>query len=250
MVPIREKLTDNAVTFGTWLAIGSSHSAEIMGRVGYDWVIVDTQHGGLSEANLLPVFQALDLTGTPALVRVPWLDPALIMRALDLGAAGVVIPMVNTAEDAARAVEAARYPPHGLRSFGPVRSYYSADGTPEDPVCIAMIETVEAMKNLEAIAETPGLDGLLVGPVDLALSMGLGLALQMPDAVLDAIEEVAEACSKQGLIAASVALGLDNAADQIRRGVSFLASGADSLFMKRAAGEDLQALREKAKLAS
>lgn len=244
MVPIRAKLENSTVTFGTWLAIGSSQSAEIMGQIGFDWVIIDTQHGGSSEALLLPMLQALDMTGTPALVRVNWLDPALIMRSADLGAAGVVIPMVNTAEDARTAVQALRYPPNGMRSFGPVRQYYSPEGKSEDPLCLVMIETAEALANLESIAATPGLDGLLVGPVDLALSMGLGLSLQMPDAILDAIEKVAAVCRTANLLCASVAFGTENAADQIARGVNFLSSGADSLFMKRSAEAELEALRK------
>lgn len=243
MTPIRSKLTGSRITFGTWLSIGSSQSAEIVGRAGFDWVIVDTQHGGISEAGLLPILQALDLTQTPALVRVPWLDPALIMRALDLGATGVVVPMVNTADDALTAVRAARYPPAGVRSFGRVRSYHKADGSAEDPLCLVMIETVEALANVEAIAATPGIDGLLVGPVDLALSMGLGPAFRMPDAVLHAVERVAAACRAHGRIAASVSLGPDNARQQIERGMTFLTSGADALFLKLAAQDALANLR-------
>lgn len=244
MPSLRTRLSEASLTIGTWLAIGSSHSAEVMGQVGFDWVIIDTQHGGVSEAGLLPIVQALGLSSTPAFVRVNWLDPALIMRAVDLGAAGVVVPMVNTADAAASAVRAVRYPPDGIRSFGPVRSYYAVDGAREEPLCIAMIETAEAMANLEAIAATPGLDGLLVGPVDLALSMGLGLSLEMPEQVLDAIERVANVCRDHELIAASVAFGRTNAEEQIRRGVTFLTCGADTLFMKRAAGEELAALRQ------
>lgn len=243
MPSLRTRLLDQ-VTFGTWLAVNSSHSAEVMGQIGFDWVVIDTQHGAASEAGLLPIIQALGLSATPTLVRVNWIDPALIMRALDSGAAGVVVPMVNTPAAAAVAVSAVRYPPDGIRSFGPVRTYYSTDGAREEPLCIAMIETVEALENLDAIAATPGLDGLLVGPVDLALSMGLGLSREMPAQVLDAIERVSTACRKHGLIAASVALGRANAEDQIGRGVTALTSGADTLFMKRAASEELSALRK------
>ena len=243
MIPIRARLENSAVTFGCWVTIGSPHSAEIVGQAGFDWVIIDTQHGGLAEAQLLPMFQALDLTGTPALVRVPWNDEALIMRAADLGAAGVVVPMVNTPQDALRAVQALRYPPKGIRSFGPVRNYYSADGQSEDPLCLVMIETAEALENLDAIADTPGLDGLLVGPVDLALSMGHGLSLEAPAPVLDAIGRVAGICREKGLICASVALGMANAAEQLSRGVRMLSSGADSLFLRRAAAQEVQELR-------
>jgi 4-hydroxy-2-oxoheptanedioate aldolase len=247
MLSLRERLTSPTAAFGTWLALDNAISAETMGRVGFDAVVIDTQHGGASEADLLPLFQALDATGTPTLVRVPWLDPARIMRAADLGAAGVVVPMVNSAADAERAVSAIRYPPRGIRSFGPVRRWYSPEGAAQDALCIVMIETREALADLEAIAATPGLDGLLVGPVDLALSLGFELSLDMPDAVLEAIGDVAAACRKHGLICASVSFGVENAALQIARGVTFLTSGSDSMLMSRAAEAELAALRKLAK---
>jgi 4-hydroxy-2-oxoheptanedioate aldolase len=177
-------------------------------------------------------------------VRVPWRDAARIMRMADLGAAGVVVPLVNTAAEAEQAVAAIRYPPRGFRSFGPVRRWYSPDGTAPDALCLVMIETGEALAHVEAIAATPGLDGLLVGPVDLALSLGHPLAREMPPAVLDAVATVAQACAKHGLICASVSFDPDNAAQQLERGVTFLASGSDSLFMRRAAETELALLRK------
>jgi 4-hydroxy-2-oxoheptanedioate aldolase len=243
MIPLRPKLTQAAPLFGTWIASADPLTAEVMGRVDFDCVVLDTQHGGISEAQLLPLFQALDAAGTPALVRVNRLDPALIMRAADLGAAGVVVPLVSTPEDARAAAAAIRYPPAGMRSFGPVRSYYAADGAREEPLCLVMVETAEAMVNLDAIAATPGIDGILVGPVDLALSMGLGLSPDMPGAVLDAIADVAAACERHGVVCASVALGLANARAQLDRGVRLMTSGADTLFMRRAAAQELEELR-------
>jgi len=244
MIPIRAKLKENSVTFGTWAALGSPIAAEMLGKVGFDWLIIDTQHGGCSEAHLAQLLQSLDVTGTPGLVRVNWLDPALIMRAADLGAAGVVVPMVSTPEQAQQAVEACRYPPNGVRSFGPLRGFNGPDNPTDDPLCLVMIETAQAMENLEAIAETPGLDGMLVGPVDLMLSMGFKLDFQMREEVLDAIEEVAKVCRSRGLLAASVAMGPENAQAQLKRGINFLSSGGDQLFLTRAAGEELHALRQ------
>jgi len=243
MTTLRQKLAGDAPVLGTWIASADPLSAELMGKIGYDCVVIDTQHGGIAESELLPLFQTFDLTGTPALVRVNWLDPAKIMRAADLGAAGVVVPMVSTAEDARAAVAAIRYPPHGIRSFGPVRTYYTADGSKEDQLLLVMIETAEGLDNLDAIAATPGLDGILIGPVDLALSIGLGLRLEMPDEILDAIERIAEACRKHDIVCASVALGLANAAAQIARGVQLMTSGSDTLFLRRAAAQELEALR-------
>lgn len=234
------------VTIGTWLQIGSSQTAEIMGQAGFDWVILDTQHGGMSEASLLPLLQALSATGTPALVRVNWLDPALIMRAGDLGADGVVIPMVNTPEDAELAVRSIRYPPRGMRSFGPLRNYFIG-GEAKQALCLCMIETVEALANVEKIAAVPGLDGLLVGPADLALSMGLEFAGPMRPEVLDGIERVAAACRNNGLIAASVAMDTANLGDQVQRGITFITMGADSLFMRQAAAAQLAQARDLAR---
>jgi len=244
MASLRDRLVGPSTAFATWLALDNTVSAETIGRVGFDCVIIDTQHGGASEAGLLPLLQALDATGTPALVRVPWLDPARIMRAADLGAAGVIVPMVSTAADAEQAVAAIRYPPRGIRSFGPVRRWYSPEGEGQEPLCIVMIETAQALDELDAIAATPGLDGLLVGPVDLALSLGFPLSLEMPEAVLDAVAKVANTCRRNGLICASVSFGLDNAALQLERGVTLLTSGSDSMFMRRAAEAELAALRQ------
>jgi 4-hydroxy-2-oxoheptanedioate aldolase len=243
MTSLRQKLATGMPVFGTWIASADPLSAELMGKIGYDCVVLDTQHGGIAESQLLPLFQTFDLTGTPALVRVNWLDPAKIMRAADLGAAGVVVPMVSTAEDARRAVAAIRYPPQGIRSFGPVRTYYTAGGSKEDPLLLVMVETAEAMDNLDAIAATPGLDGILIGPVDLALSMGLGIRLEMPDEILAAIETIAAACRKLGIVCASVALGLANARAQFDLGVQLMTSGSDTLFMRRAAALELEELR-------
>ena len=242
MATLRERL-NAGVTIGTWLQIGSSQTAEIMGQVGLDWVILDTQHGGMSESDLLPILQALSSTDTPALVRVNWLDPALIMRAGDLGADGVVIPMVNTPEDAELAVRSIRYPPRGMRSFGPLRNYFIGSEA-KQALCLCMIETVEALANVEKIAAVPGLDGLLVGPADLALSMGLEFTGSMSAHVLDAIERVAAACEQHGLLACSVGMTAANVAEQIKRGVTFITLGADSMFMRQAAMQEVRQVRE------
>ena len=242
MANLRDKLS-SGVSIGTWLQIGSSQTAEIMGQVGLDWVILDTQHGGMSESDLLPILQALSSTGTPALVRINWLDPALIMRAGDLGADGVVIPMVNTPEDAELVVRSIRYPPRGMRSFGPLRNYFIG-GEAKQALCLCMIETVEALANVEKIAAVPGLDGLLVGPADLALSMGLDFTGPMSAQVLDAIERVAAVCQQHGLLACSVGMTAANVAEQIRRGVTFITLGADSMFMRQAAMQEVGQLRK------
>lgn len=169
---------------GGWLQLPGSGTAELMGSVGFDFVCVDQQHGLIGDDALLPMLQALTATGTPALVRVTHNEPSAIGRALDRGAVGVIVPLVNSAEEAARAVDACRYPPHGHRSYGPTRVGWRAAAP--DPLCVVMVETLDAVAALPAILDVPGLDAVFVGPSDLALSAG-----KAPDTPLDDPEYVA-----------------------------------------------------------
>jgi len=168
-----------------------------------------------------------------------------IMRAMDLGALGVIVPMVSTGEQARIAAQATRYPPHGNRSFGPVRNYYGAPGgAPQEPLCMVMIETAEAIDNLDAIAATPGVDGLFVGPVDLALALGLGAALAMPQQVIDAIGRVVEVCRKHGKISGCATLGMPNAKAMMDSGVQFLTLGSEVGLIRRGGAADLAQIGE------
>ena len=242
---IRDAIAAGRASFGSWVSTGDPMLAEVIGKLGYDWVILDTQHGAIDWHQLLTSFQALDLGGTRALVRVGWTDPMQIMRAMDLGALGVIVPMVSTAEQAAIAAQATRYPPRGNRSFGPVRNYYAppAGETPVEPFCFVMIETAEAMDNLDAIAATPGVDGMFVGPVDLALALGLGPALVMPDRVLAAIDAVVAACERHGIIPGCASLGMPNAKALMDRGVRFLTLGSEVGLIRRGAAADLEQVK-------
>ncbi len=244
MDSIRAKIAKGQATFGSWVSVGSTVSAELMGQAGYDWLIVDTQHGGIAGDSLLPILQTIGGAGTPALVRVNWNDQAQIMRALDLGAAGVVVPMVSTAAQAKLAADACRYPPKGIRSFGPVRSYYSTDGTVADPICLVMVETAEAMDNLDAIASTPGVDGILIGPVDLALSLGYGLQFVMSPETFAQVDKIVAACQRNNIICASAALGVPNAIELAKRGVQMMGVSADSLFVRRGAAQELEEIKK------
>ena len=150
---IRLALSEHRASFGAWSVLPGSLTAEVMGGAGFDWVIIDAQHGGPAVGDLVPMIQALQLGGTPAVVRVPWTDQPTIMRVLDYGAAGVLVPMVNTAEDAAAAASAMRYPPEGIRSYGQTRSTYRSTAEANaDVVLLVMIETAEALDNLDALS--------------------------------------------------------------------------------------------------
>lgn len=238
------QLPGDRPSFGSWVTIGNSVSAEVMARAGFDWLILDAQHGGVNPGNLLGLIQAVELGGTRALVRVSQNDPAEIMRALDLGAAGVVVPLVSTPEQAALAAGAMRYPPAGFRSFGKVRSYYEPDGSTIEPLCFVMIETVEALQNLDAIAATPGIDGLFVGPADLGLSMGHAVGAQVPDAVMAAIGEIVDCCQRHGIVPGGASFGPENAQAQLDLGMRFLTLGADAGFVRRGAAAEVARARE------
>ena len=239
---VRKAMAAGVPTFGTWQTIASSFTAEMLAKQGFDWLLIDTQHGGIAWESLGGIIQGVEVGGVRALVRVGWNDQRLIMRALDLGAAGVIVPMVSTAEDARHAAEAMRYPPAGVRSFGPIRQFYSTDAANSDVVCMVMIETAQALENLDAIAGTPGVDGLFVGPMDLALSLGRPLSMTMPDEVLKAIDKIVAACEKAGIIAGSVSWNSQNAEELLARGVRFLTVGADISYLTNAARQDVEAI--------
>src|SRR3989338_7005714 len=165
------------VTMG-WLSVSHGFTAEVMARQGFDTLCVDMQHGTTDMSDLWPMLQAISQTDTVPVVRVAWNEPAAIMKALDLGAYGILVPLINTAEDAAKAVAACRYPPVGMRSSGPVRAvhYGGADYVAKangEIVVMAMVETKEGLANPDAICATPGLDGVYLGPSGLSFALGL-----------------------------------------------------------------------------
>jgi 4-hydroxy-2-oxoheptanedioate aldolase len=240
MGKVREALAAGRPSYGSWVTLDSALGAEVMGKAGFDWLILDCQHGAVHVGNLLSLIQAVELGGTRAIVRVGWNDESQIMRALDLGAYGVIVPMVSTPEEARRAAAAVCYPPAGIRSFGKVRSYYTAVGQDEpEPLCLVMIETAEAMQNLDEIAATPGVDGLFVGPMDLAISLGLGPAMPMTAEVLAAAGDVIAVCRKHGKISGSATLGADNARQLVEMGLTFVPLGNDTGFIRRGATAQL-----------
>src|SRR5438093_109213 len=175
------------VTLG-WLSVSHGFTAEVMARQGFDALCVDMQHGTTDMNDVWPMLQAISQTDTVPVVRVPWNDPPTIMKALDLGAYAIIVPLINTAEDAAKAVAACRYPPVGMRSSGPVRAvhYGGADylaKANDEIVVMAMIETKEGLANLDKICATPGLDAVYIGPSDLSFALGLAPRGDNPDPV-------------------------------------------------------------------
>jgi 4-hydroxy-2-oxoheptanedioate aldolase len=185
-----------------WCAIPSGFSAELMAHLGWDSLVIDTQHGLVGYESMVAMLQGISTTAAVPMVRVPWNDPADIMKALDAGAYGIICPMVNSRADCERFVGACRYAPRGYRSSGPLRAllYAGADYTSkanDTIVALAMIETREALGALDEIAATPELDALYIGPSDLSVSLGLPHGLdRSEDIVLASIGSVLDACRR------------------------------------------------------
>ena len=246
---LRELWDRGEPTVGGWCVIPSPLSAELMGRAGCDWICIDSQHGMIGFDQMLPMLQAVAATGTPAFVRVPWNQPADIMKALDAGAQGVIVPMVNSKQDASSAAGACRYPPQGYRSWGPTRaalqvSGYGTESANRAVVCMVMIETVEGMAALDEILAVPGIDGVFIGPNDLAVTHGM-----KPDATASApehrrlIETILQACVRRNLIAGIHCSGPDTAIRWREAGFRMLNVDNDSVLLRGGAARVLEAMR-------
>ncbi len=236
------------VTMG-WLSVSNGFTAEVMARQGFDALVIDMQHGLTDMANLWPMLQAVSQTDTVPVVRVAWNDPATIMKALDLGAYGIIVPLIDTAADAAKAVAACRYPPVGMRSSGPVRAvhYGGADYLAQangEIVVLAMIETKEGLANLDAICATPGLDGVYIGPSDLSLALGLPPGPDKTDPVhVAACDRIRDTAHKHGIKACMHCASAAFAAGAVKRGFDLVMLTSDLASMIAGVRRQLEELR-------
>lgn len=234
-----------------WLSIAHSFAAEAMARQGFDALCIDLQHGTNEMSDVLPMLQAVSQTDTVPFVRVAWNDPASIMRALDLGAYGIIVPLINNAEEAAKAVAACRYAPTGMRSFGPVRAaqYGGADypaHANDEIIIMAMIETKEGLANLDAICATPGLDAVYIGPADLSYALGLAPRADNPDALhLATCDKIRDTAHKHGIKAVMHCAGADFAAGAVKRGFDMVMLTSDLSCMIAGARNQLDSLKAK-----
>lgn len=189
-----------------WLVIPSPMIAELVAREDFDCITLDLQHSEISTHAAIEMMRAMAAPAMPAIVRVPWNEPASIMRMLDAGAVGIICPMVNTAEQCRAFVEACRYKPAGYRSWGPQRATLAANGdyhafAEAQVLTFAMIETMEAVDNLDEILSVPGLDGIFVGPSDLSATIGFSPAPDWEDGpVLDTIRTILSKTLERKLI--------------------------------------------------
>lgn len=246
---IKQAWSSSRPAFGFWSTIPDSFGIELIAGVDLDYVCVDQQHGVVDYASMVSMVRTIKSAGAAPIVRVPYNEPWLLMRALDAGALGVIVPMVNNADEAARAVAACRFPPEGARSYGPIRaSSVIGSKDPEalanEVLCIVQIETLEGLGNVEEIAATPGLDGIYIGPADLALGLGLPLDLSEGKPKHDeAVEHVREACKKNGIAAGLHGTSGESARKYAEQGFSMVNVGVDYLLFPAAVRQEVHAAR-------
>lgn len=238
---------------GIFISTEGILSTEAVARAGYDFLLIDTQHGAANPASLIGQIQAASLGGASPWVRIPWNDPAAAMRALDCGAQAVICPMIETVEDVERFVGACRYPPTGYRSFGPFRAMM-VDGGPREgfearcnsgQLAIAMIETLRALENVEAIARVPHLSGLYIGPSDLGAVLGTGAhAIPADPKVYQAFDRVVAAAKAAGIPAGVHCGDVAMARAMLERGFAFVTVATDLVLLSQAARAGLDAVKK------
>jgi len=250
---LKQKWIAGEPTLNAWLTIGNGFAAEVVSAQGFDSITLDAQHGAMSYTELLSILQSTMAYDVTALVRVPWLDPGAIMQAMDAGAYGIICPMVNNRQQAEELVSYMRYPPLGTRSFGPTRIGVSAGPgyaaqANQQILCLAMIETAEAMDNLDEIVGTPGLDGIYIGPADLTLGLTNGRLAPGADyeepEIVDAIKKILAACKTQNIAACLHCGSPEYAAKAIGWGFNLCTLNSDARFLAAAAGASVKKARE------
>ena len=232
-----------------WLAIPNSFATEVMAHQGWDSLTIDLQHGVVDYQAMVTMLQAISTTPTVPVVRVPWLEPGIIMKALDAGAYAVICPMVNSREEAQKLVAYSHYAPRGTRSFGPVRAlYYGGADYPEKAndtiVTFAMIETAQALDNLDSILSVEGLDAIYIGPSD--LSLALGCKPQFDDVepkVAQAIAHILARAQAHGVKAGIHNGRPDVALARIAKGFAFATVSADARILAAGSQQILSAMR-------
>ncbi len=246
---LREIWRRGGVVVNGWLSIPSAFAAEVMAHQGFDSLVVDMQHGVVDYQVAVTMLQGISTTGVVPLARVPWNDPAWIMKILDAGAYGVICPMISTPEDAEALVRACKYPPRGYRSWGPVRALIYAgsdyrEHADQELLVLPMIETAEGLKNLDAILSVPGVDGVYVGPADLSLALGCTPRRDQTEPPgVEAQQQIAEACRRHGAIAGIHTASSAYALRMIAAGYRFVTLASDSRMLAARASEEVAAVR-------
>lgn len=246
---LREIWAAGGAVANGWLAIPNGFSAETMAHQGWDSLTIDLQHGVVDYQAMVTMLQAISTTDTVPVVRVPWLEPGILMKTLDAGAYGVICPMVNTRADAEKLVAYTHYAPRGTRSFGPVRALlYGGADYPQKAndtiVTFAMIETAQALDNLDDILSTPGLDAIYIGPSDLSLALGCNPTFDDLDPkAAQAVEHILARAKAHGLVAGIHNGTPEAAARRIAMGFQFVTISSDARLIAAGSQQVLATLR-------
>lgn len=249
MSNFKARLETGNTLFGLWSTLSSSNVAEILGGAGFDWLLFDAEHSPIELSELVHLLRAAQGSSASLAVRVPWNDPVLIKRALDLGVETLLIPFVQNAEEAKAAVTACRYPPAGRRgvagatrasAYGRNKSY--ARNAEKNLSIVVQVETQEALENLEAIASVGGIDGVFLGPSDLSASMGFLGEPAHPD-VQRKLHWCVDCLLELGKPAGILAADAEAAKRYATWGYRFIAAGVDAIMLVRAADQLLKDLR-------
>ena len=249
---LRARLATSEPFLFSWMSIPSAELAAQVARLPIEGVALDMQHGMIGFSDAVPMIAAINAAGRPAIVRTLWNDPAIPGQAFDAGAVAVIAPMVNTRAQAELLVRAAKYPPMGARSWGGYTALQATGLAPGDylreanrmTMVFAMVETVEALANLDEIAATPGLDGLFVGPSDLSITLSNGAGIdKLGPKTLAAMERVVAAARKNGLVAGTFGGGADAIRAYSGLGYTFIAAGVDVDLMQTGAAALLKAVK-------
>ena len=246
---LKEMLRNGQQAVGCAISLGDSASAERLCKMGFDFVVIDTEHCPIAINQLETLLIAATPTESTLVVRSPWNDPVRVKRILDVGAEGVVIPWVNSREDAELAVSSCKYPPEGVRGCGPRRACFALADSVEDYLAhaneevllLGQIETVRAMSNLESILATEGLDGVMIGPTDLACSLGKKDDLKH-DEVDEAIQTVLYTCREKDVPFGIFCGSPEMAKKWLDLGASLATVGSDVGFMLTAARSAMNAV--------
>jgi len=248
---LKEIFKQGGSAINGWLQIPNSFTAELMANQSWDSLTLDMQHGVIDYSHAISMLQAISTTNVVPLARVNWNEPGQIMKILDAGAYGIICPMVSNRKEAENFVQACMYPPSGYRSYGPIRGlvYGGADYADEannEILKFAMIETKESLDNLDEIMQTPGLDGIYIGPADLSLAIGEKPSFDKPegDPVYEVIMKILEHAKKNKIIAGIQNAQPEYADKMIKKGFQLVTIGTDQRFMTAAAKTALSIIRK------
>jgi 2-dehydro-3-deoxyglucarate aldolase len=251
MKNLKEKLLKNKLTIGSWITIGHTAIAEIMVKAGFDWLAIDMEHSVITLDHAQQLIQVIELSGVTPLVRVGENDPAVIKRIMDAGAHGVIVPMVNSKEDAIKAVKAVKYPPLGTRGVGLARAQGYGLGferykkwVNSDSIVVVQIEHIKAIDDLEEILTVEGVDGSIIGPYDLSGSMGHPGDFNRKE-IKQALNRYTSVCKKLKKATGYHIINPDfeEVKKKMNEGFSFLAFSLDTLFLASKCKDDLSKAR-------